>query len=228
MHIKRRGDRAMLYRSSWVPKGTAGNTHGYSTQAFVGSLPLYAECLPSELENKFSSVELNYLDVKIFEPARHAGQQKVRAVELREADPIWRLDEAARLTFEAAERSEMGLVPDARVTAVQTALARVKTISQALSLLKPSVQPTPVEPVAPVSPVVAPGRDDPLRVALIAIKAARDAVLAGRYGTAPVEGVRATYAYRTWAEIYEAIEGGANGSLLRALQSKGFAKTRAK
>ncbi len=228
MHIKKRGDRAMLYRSSWVPKGTAGNTHGYSSQAFVGSLPLDAENLPSELEDKFSSVELNYLDVKIFEPARLAAQQKVRVVELHEADPIWRLDEAARLTLEAAERSVRGVVPDGRVLAVQAALARVKTINQALSLLKPPVQPTPVEPVAPAAPVVAPGRDDPLRDALIAIKAARDAVLAGRYGTAPAEGVRATYAYRTWAEIYEAIEGGANGSLLRALQTKGFAKTRVK
>ena len=225
MHIKRRGCRAMLYRSSWVPKGAAGNTHGYSTQTFVGSLPLEAETLPGELENKFSSAELRYLDDKIFQPAQLAAQQKVRAAELREADPIWRLDEAARLTLEAAERSERGLVPDARVTAVQAALGRVKTISQALSLVKPSVQPTPV---APAAPVAVPGKDDPLRDALIAIKAARDAVLAGRYGTAPAEGVRATYAYRTWAEIFEAIEGTGNDSLLRALQSKGFAKTRGK
>lgn len=225
MHIKRRGTKAMLYRSSWVPKGAAGNTHGYSTQTFVGSLPIEAEALPGELENKFSSAELRYLDDKIFQPARLAAQQKVRAAELREADPIWRLDEAARLTLEAAERSERGVVPDGRVSAVQAALGRVKTISQALSLVKPSVHPTPVTPAAPVA---VPGKDDPLRDALIAIKTARDAVLAGRYGTAPAEGVRATYAYRTWAEIFEAIEGTGNGSLLRALQSKGFAKTRGK
>ena len=222
MHIKRRSNRAMLYRSSWVPKGSAGNTHGYSTQTFVGSLPLAAQDLPGELENKFSSAELRYLDDKIFQPARLAAQQKVRAAELREADPIWRLDEAARLTLVAAERSERGLVPDGRVSAVQAALGRVKTISQALSSVQPPGQPTPAAPVA------GQGRDDPLRDALIAIKAARDAVLAGRYGTAPAEGVRATYAYRTWAEIFDAIEGAGNGSLLRALQSKGFAKTRGK
>ena len=225
MHIKRRGTKAMLYRSSWVPKGAAGNTHGYSTQTFVGSLPIEAEALPGELENKFSSAELRYLGDKIFQPARLAAQQKVRAAELREADPIWRLDEAARLTLEAAERSERGLVPDGRVSAVQAALGRVKTISQALSFVQPPGQPPTA---APTVPVAAPGKDDPLREALIAIKAARDAVLAGRYGTAPAEGVRATYAYRTWADIFEAIEGPGNGSLLRALQSKGFAKTRGK
>lgn len=222
MHIKHRGNRAMLYRSSWVPKGAAGNTHGYSTQNFVGSLPLDAENLPDELENKFSSVELRYLEYNIFLPARLAAQQKERAAELREADPIWRLDEAARLTLEAAERSERGVVPNARVSAVQAALGRVRTISQALSFVQPTVQPTPATLVA------AQARDDPLRDALAAIKAARDAVMAGRYGTAPAEGVRATYAYRKWAEIYEAIEGTGNDSLLRALQSKGFAKTRGK
>ena len=222
MHIKRRSNRAMLYRSSWVPKGSAGNTHGYSTQTFVGSLPLEAEILPCELENKFSNAELRYLDDKIFQPARLAAQQKVRVAELREADPIWRLDEAARLTLEAAERSERGLVPDGRVSAVQAALGRVKTISQALSFVQPAGQPTPAAPVA------GQGRDDPLRDALIAIKAARDAVLTGRYGTAPAEGVRASYAYRKWAEIFEAIEGAGSDSLLRALQTKGFAKTRGK
>jgi hypothetical protein len=67
-----------------------------------------------------------------------------------------------------------------------------------------------------------------LRDALAAIKAARDAVLAGRYGTAPAEGVRATYPYKKWAEIFEAVEGTGSDSLMRALQAKGFAKTRGK
>src|SRR5450759_1683079 len=100
MHIKIRGNRAMLYRSSWVPKGSSGNTHGYAVQQFAGSLPIDSETLPSELANKFSGAELHLLETKLFQPARQAAQQKVRAAELRESDPIWRLDEAARLTQE--------------------------------------------------------------------------------------------------------------------------------
>lgn len=220
MHIKRRGTRAMLYRSSWVPKGSNGNTHGYSTQNFIGSLPLDAENLPVELENKFSSSELEYLDTKLFKPAKQAAEQERRAVENRATDPMWRLDEAARLTLEAAVCSERGVVPNNKVLAVHAALAKVRTIT--------TVQPAPQTVAAPAPPVAEPVRADPLREALIAIKAARDAVLAGRYGTAPAEGVRATYAYRTWAEIFEAIEGAGGTSLLRALQTRAFVKTRGK
>ena len=50
MHIKKRGNRAMLYRSSWVAKGTDGNTHGYSKQQYLGSLDLKAEDLSAELQ----------------------------------------------------------------------------------------------------------------------------------------------------------------------------------
>ena len=220
MHIKRRGNRAMLYRSSWVPKGSAGNTHGYSTQTFVGSLSLDAENLPVELENMFSSDELEYLESKLFQPARSASEQKKRAFEHRQTDPIWRLDEAARLSAEAAVCSERGVVPNTKVAAIHAALAKVKTITP-VQLVPPTV-------ANPAAPTAESGRPDPLRDALTAIKAARDAVLAGRYGSAPAEGVRATYAYKKWSEIFEAIEGVGSDSLLRALQSKGFAKTRGK
>ena len=129
MHIKIRGARAMLYRSSWVPKGTSGNPHGYAVQQFAGSLPLDSVSLPADLANKFSSAEVRLIETKIFQPAREAAEQRVRAAEHRESDPIWRLDEATRLTLEAAERSERGLVPNSRVAAVQAALSRVKTIT---------------------------------------------------------------------------------------------------
>lgn len=222
MHIKIRGKRAMLYRSSWVPKGTNGNTHGYAVQQFVGSLPRDSVSLPAELANEFSSAELQLLETKIFQPARQAAQEKVRAAEHREADPIWRLEKAASLAMEAAERSERGSVPNSRVAAVQIALARVKTIA-----------PAPTHSLAPATPqtaaqVPASGqtRPDPLSDALAAIKSARDAVLAGRYGTAPTDGARATHAYKLWAEIFEAIEGNKGTSLLRSLQGKGFVKTR--
>jgi len=212
MHIKQRGSRAMLYRSHWVPKGTNGNSHGYSQQTFVGSLPTDAESLPCELAAKLSTDELALLETKVFKPARLAAQQKTRAVELREADPLWRLSEAERLTLEAAHRSEKAAVPNAVLAVVQSALLRVRTITQAPIYI----------------PLTENQRSDPLRDALNAIKLTRDAVLAGRYGTAPVEGVRSTYPYKLWADIFETVGGSDGNSLMRALQVKGFAKTRGK
>ncbi|WP_114969887.1 hypothetical protein [Rhodoferax ferrireducens] len=218
MHIKRRGTRALLYRSFWVPKGAAGNTHGYSTQTFVGSLSLDAETLPPDFASKFSEAEVSYLENKLFQPARLAAEQKRRAVEYRATDPMWRLDEAARLSLEAAVCSERAVVPNTKVAAIHAALAKVRTITP--------VQSGPKTVVTPALQIAESGRSDPLRDALIAIKAARDAVMAGRYGTAPAEGVRNTHPYKLWTDIFEAIEGSAGNSLMRALQAKGFVKTR--
>ena len=202
----------MLYRSHWVPKGANGNSHGYSQQTFVGSLPVDADALCTALAIKLSTEEHAFLETKLFQPSRLASQQKQRAVEIRDADPLWRLGEAERLTLEAAHRSEKGAVPNAKVFAVQAALAKVRTIMQA------SIQSPPAEQL----------KSDPLKDALVAIKAARDAVLGGRYGSAPVEGVRSTYPYRLWADIFETVGGSEGNSLMRALQTKGFAKTRGK
>jgi hypothetical protein len=210
----------MLYRSSWVAKGAAGNTHGYSTQTFLGSLAVDAFELPIALVGILSDVELDYLEAKIFRPARLAEDSRMKEVERHSKDPIWRLDEAVRLSAEAAVFSELALVPNSKVSAVHAELAKVRTISPVLALSNSEAN--------MCLPPPEPNRSDPLREALVAIKAARDAVNAGRYGKAPAEGVRATYAYRTWAEIFEAIEGAGSDSLLRSLQSKGFAKTRGK
>ncbi|UUZ77420.1 hypothetical protein LP414_09455 [Polaromonas sp. P1(28)-13] len=212
MHIKKRGNRAMLYRSHWVPKGANGNSHGYSQQTFIGSLPTNAEALPTKLATKLSADELAFLETKLFQPARLAEQQKMRAEELREADPIWRLADAERLANEAAQRSERFAVPNSRLTSVQSALARVRTITQTHTQAPTAAQQT----------------SDPLKDALTAIKAARDAVLAGRYGTAPAEGVRSTAVYKLWSDIFEAVGSSDGNSLMRALQTKGFAKTRGK
>lgn len=212
MHIKKRGNRAMLYRSHWVPKGANGNSHGYSQQTFVGSLPTDAETFPPQLAIKLSADEHAFLEAKLFQPSRLAGQQKQRAVEIREADPLWRLSEAERLTLEAALKSEKGAVPNAKVFAVQAALAKVRTILQA-SINSPQME----QP-----------RSDPLKDALAAIRTARDSVLAGRYGTAPVEGIRGTTVYKLWADIFETVGGSEGNSLMRALQAKGYAKTRGK
>jgi hypothetical protein len=212
MHIKTRGSRAMLYRSHWVAKGANGNSHGYSQQTFIGSLPTGAEALPPALATKLSADEIAFLEAKLFQPARLAAEQTKRVLELRESDPVWRLDEAVRLTLEAAQRSEKGAVPNAKVAAVQFALSRVRTITPTSVQTQPVQQPT----------------SDPLKDALNAIKLARDAVLAGRYGIAPVEGVRGTTVYKLWADIFETVGGSDGNSLMRALQTKGFAKTRGK
>lgn len=193
---------------------------GYSTQEFVASISLDAVNLPPELENKLSAVELEYLETRVFQPARVVAEQRRKERERHAVDPIWRLEEAARLSAEAAALSERGAVPNLKVAAVQAAISRVRMI-------------VPV-PTVPTTAAPQPsahadsGRSDPLRDALAAIKTARDAVMAGRYGSAPAEGVRSTYAYKKWSEIFEAVEGTGGDSLLRALQAKGFAKTRGK
>jgi hypothetical protein len=221
MHVKIRGVRAILYRSSWVPKGTSGNTHGYSVQNYVGSLPLESIEIPTDLAALLSNDELATVDSKVCTPARLAAEEAKRTAERREADPIWRLEEAARLIAAAATRSEKAVVPDSKLAAIHTAVATVKSVSQFRS---------PVVPAAPIAakPAVtaATERVDTLRDALDAINAARVAVLAGSYGSAPKEGVRATYAYKKWADILQAVTGTTGDSLMRALQTRGFAKTR--
>ncbi len=79
-------------------------------------------------------------------------------------------------------------------------------------------------PTRPTAPPQRPA-DDKLAEALGAIKAATEAVRNGAYGKAPVEGARSTRPYRLWSDIFQAIESGER-SLLRALQEKGFVKTR--
>lgn len=216
MHLKLRGSRAMLYRSSWIPKGVNGNTHGYSSQHFVGSLPINSSKLPLDLVGVLSEEEVALLEDRVFRPARLAAESAKRAAEQRETDPVWRLEEAARLTVEAASRSEQGAVAVAKVAAVRSALANVRTIA-------PLQAPPTTSSQLPESV-----KGDPLKDLLESIKLARGAVLAGRYGTAPVEGVRSTYAYKMWADIFDAVGGSGGNSLMNALQLKGFAKTRGK
>ena len=130
MHIKFRSARAILYRSLWVPKGACGNTHGYSVQNYVGSLPLESIEVPTDLAALLSTEELAVVDSKVCGPARRAAEGAERTAERREADPIWRLEEAARLIAEAAARSEKAVVPDSKLAAIQTAFQAVKSVSQ--------------------------------------------------------------------------------------------------
>lgn len=60
MHKKIRGKTAYLYRSSWVPKGTAGNTHGYAVQRYVGSIPVESRSVPDALREVLTADELEF------------------------------------------------------------------------------------------------------------------------------------------------------------------------
>lgn len=214
MYIKTRGNRKLLYRSKWVRKGAVDNTHGYSQPCKVWSLPVDTLELPAELSAILTAEERSYVEANVCVPARFAAE----SVRKREADPIWRLDEAERLAIEAAKFSERAVVPDGKVAAVQAALTKVKT----MSAFK-----TPAQiPELSVHGIQA--KTDPMRDALKAIQTARDAVLSGRYGSAPAEGVRSTVTYKLWAEIFDLVGGADGNSLMRALQTRGFAKTRGK
>ena len=70
MHAKKRKNRINLYRSTYVPKGTSGNTRGYSTQEFVGSLPAGWKVLPSALAAKLSPLEREFVTRKMVEDSQ--------------------------------------------------------------------------------------------------------------------------------------------------------------
>jgi hypothetical protein len=70
------------------------------------------------------------------------------------------------------------------------------------------------------------GTTDPLADALAAVEDAAQAIAAGRYGRAPPRDVRGTRPYKLWAQLFDAVQGEGGGSLLRALQDKGYVKRR--
>ena len=210
MHLKFRRGNALLYRSTWVPKGSAGNTHGYSRQTYVGSIPVTTEAIPDALLPRLSEDERTFVDAKICAPAKEAAERQRMEAERRERDPGWRLEEAQRLVNEAVERSAGMPVSAARLAALHGALAGVKADGSAPHAA------TAMSKVA----------DDPLQSALAAVQGAARAVATGRYGSAPAEQVRSTKTYRLWADFWEATQGEGDASLLRALQARGFVKRR--
>lgn len=207
MHIKRRGRTVFLYRSRWVAKGAAGNTHGYAVQAYVGGLPENARDIPGALAGKLTAEERDYVERSICAPAREAANRAQQDVERREVDPMWRLAEAARLVDEAVERSQRRRVPRDGVQRIADALSRVNTFGANDS--RP--QPKPA---------------DPLSDALTAMRAAAAAVRDGTVGSAPTSGARTTRAYALGGQIVAEVDGTADNSLLEALQARGFVKRR--
>lgn len=207
MHIKQRRGRALLYRSEWVPRGAAGNSHGYTRQVYVGSIPLDATAVPEALRERLAEDEVGFVEDKVCRPARDRMADQAREAELRERDPAWRVVEAMRLVEEAVERSAERPLAAVTVTQLQEKVDRLRVAGS-----------TPTSKVAATT--------DPLAEALSAVRAAAQAVATGRYGNAPAEQVRTTRTYKLWAQLLEAIQGEGGGSLLRALQEKGYVKRR--
>jgi hypothetical protein len=201
MHIKIKNKRANLYRSRYVRKNAVGNTHGYSEQMFVGSLLLDSIDVPQELVALLSSEEVAYLHERVIAPARLAAQKSSLAQEAKRRDPVWRIDEAARLLSEAVNLTSSSY---AQVNAKQ-----VRALIQVCDELA----------------VKAGIKADPLDAVVDAAMNATALIKAGHYGDAPSGNLRDTKVYKRWQRIREAIDSG-QGSVLKALQSKGWARVR--
>lgn len=208
MHIKTRGQQAMLYRSHWVKKGAEGNTHGFSRQSFVGSMPVGATAVPEDLRSRITSEELAFLHARLVAPARDAAEAARLAEEQKKRDPVWRLDEALRLVQEAGALSTAAAVPGGRIKSLSEAIGQVRTVGSVLA--RSNIR-----------------AGDPLGEALRALQAAAKAVHDGHYGCGPEDGVRRTKQYATWKQICDAVDGSAqDGGLLRALQVRGWVKSK--
>lgn len=97
MHIKKRGQRAMVYRSAWIKKGAEGNSHDFSKQTFAASLPVDSIAIPDKLTALLSAEEADYVNKNLLVPARLAAEAYRVQVENERRDPVRRLDEAAKL-----------------------------------------------------------------------------------------------------------------------------------
>jgi hypothetical protein len=207
MHIKVRGRTAYLYRSHWTPRGVAGNTHGFNRAQYIGSLRVDSQAVPDGLHQLLDDAEREQLEQRVCLPARMAAVRAQREAAVRDADPLWRLEEACRLLFDAAQRSHARRVAPGAVQQLRAALAAVQTLE-------------PAEARPPER------RPDPLQEALTSLRAAAHAVRNGTYGSAPEDGVRSTRTYRLWADIHGCVGGTARDTLLRALQERGFVKAK--
>jgi hypothetical protein len=204
MHIKKRGNKALLYRSTWVRKGAEENDHGFSRQVYVASLPVRATEIPPDTEAKLTPDEREFVEQRVVRPARQALARAQAEAQKRARDPLWRLEESLRLVREAAALSAQGAVAASRVRELYAALASIQFIG---------ASPRPAE-------------RDPLEAAVESLRNAARAVANGHYGPAPEEGVRKSPIYVRWLEISEHVDGSAPDGLLRQLQARGWVKAK--
>ncbi len=201
MHIKRRRDRLMLYRSRWIAKGTDGNTHGYSAQEYVASLHVGATDVSPELREKLTEAELAWLGAACLEPARKAAVSRQHLEAERQTDPRWRVAEALRLLREGAEFSKNRPVPTSELSLVESAIASFSRLGGVRA------------------PVV-----DPLETLNAALANATRAIKDGVYGVAPETGVRDSRVYRAWQQFQGLLS--SEQGYLRTLQRQGWVKAK--
>ena len=168
MKINLRGRRAYLYRRRWVPAGP-DVPHAHPAEDYLGAMDADAETIPPELLPLLTASEQAQLREKVLLPATQARAAAAK----REQDPLWRIAEASRLLTEAAHCSQSALVPGSSLAAARKALETIRLIDNM--------------PTRPTAPPPRPA-DDKLAEALVAIKAAAEAVRNGEYGKAPEIG----------------------------------------
>lgn len=207
MQIKRRGQRAILIESTYVRKGSEGNTHGFARPRQVCSVDVNTTAIPAEVDALLTKEQRELLMSRIVVPAQRRAAQKRADDEARITDPGWRLTEALTLISDAGRLSLANAVPSKRVADLTEALRGVVVIGGSRTLSR--------EP-----------SEDPIDAALKAIRTAAKAVEGGHYGKAPSTGVRETKTYQRWQDVQRALTGDHGDSLMRALQRTGFVKTK--
>jgi len=156
MKINLRGRRAYLYRRRWVPAGP-DVPHAHPAEDYLGAIDTDAETIPPELLSLLTTAEQSQLREKVLLPAIQARAAAAK----REQDPMWRIAEASRLLTEAAHCSQSALVPGSTLSAARKALDNIRLIDH-MPTRPPALPPRPT--------------DDKLAEALVAIKAAAEAV----------------------------------------------------
>ena len=134
MHIKQRRGRALLYRSEWVPRGIAGNTHGFTRQVYIGSIAVDATEVPAELLKRLTKEEVEFVEKSVCRPTRdriadHAGewlrvvgdQAKPRGGST--SDPLAEASPALRSTAQAVAGGRYGKAPAKECTGSEAAPA---------------------------------------------------------------------------------------------------------
>lgn len=206
MYMKKlRNNRVALVESRYVRKGTDGNTHGYSATTTLCRLSAEATSLPTEWAKRLTEDQLRYIEEKLLAPNRRREAEERAAAEARAKDPRWRLQEAARLVAEARLLCQQRAVDSAVIAAVRAEL----------DALQPPSKPNPPAPAH---------SEDPLKTAILAVRAASRLVSDGHYGDAPEAGVRETEVYRLWQELNDAVSEAGTGSLLKSLQRRGWVR----
>ena len=88
MQIKRRGQRAILIESTYVRKGSEGNTHGFTRPRQVCSVDVNATTIPAEVDALLTKEQRELLMSRVVVPAQRRAAQKRADDEARITDLV--------------------------------------------------------------------------------------------------------------------------------------------